>query len=276
MKIAVLGDNIVTLIALDAILSRQEHQAIVVVPWHPGLETVRIEPSPLNELNFGYPGVEESVINFHIRGATDNFVPHWQAQRAELYKAGLQAFAGVKPQTSDYLIFESIKQRLDEVPTIFWIPQEATLSEMLNHHFGGVDAVINTLDRSRLCDVEDHTFILTRVWWSTTKGPQIGDGNVLYNAGVEPSWAISSNIGGRTVTIWDQEPPFDDIHTYDIPTKMACNCETPGIDLHLGRLATYRPITLAETYEQVVEFLHHPIAHLNDDTLSMGAIDGEG
>jgi len=261
MKVAVLGANESSLVALDAIVSRQEHEAFLVLPWGPGQENFRINPSPLNELSFGCPGVQEGVVNFQMLGK----IPpsFWPLSRKELYQAGFLAFEGTKPQTSDRRIFESIYDLPTQVTTITWIPGENTLREVLEREFGGVDAIINTEDRSLFCAAEDHQFILTRVWWSNSKGPKIGPGNVIYNAGVEPSWAISSNIDDHTVTIWDRQPPFDDIYTYDLPTRMTCTCETPGIDLHVGRMATYRPIGLAETYEQVVEFLHHPLSKIS-------------
>jgi len=52
---------------------------------------------------------------------------------------------------------------------------------------------------------------------------------------------------------------------------MACSCDTSlVIDLHLGRWATYRPISLSRTFEAVLEFLQtqHELETINADTLS--------
>jgi len=270
MKVAVLGANDVTPVVLDAILSRGEHEAFLVIPWAPGQTGVRIEPSPLNELSFGYPGVEEIPIDCNVIGGNI-----WRAVRKDLHRAGLYGFTGTLPRTSDYRIFEHTKHLLGEVPNIMWAPEVETLHEILEREIGDADLIINVLDRSQLCGGEDHSFMVTRVWWSTTKGPSPSENNVVFNTGDAPAWAIASKIDDRKVTIWDHEPPFDDIWTHDLPTRMVCNCDSSGIDMHVGRWATYKPITLAGAYEQVVEFLHHPLARINDETLEMEAIDGD-
>lgn len=265
MKIAVLGVNEAALVALDAISSRGDHEAVLVVPWLTSVATpLVVTPSPLNELNFGYPGVDDISVGFHIQGNMD-----WRVERPHLFKAGLMAFQGIKPMASNYRIFEHLKPMLNTVTNVIWAPGEIMLRDLLESSVGGVDAIINVHDRADMCGVDDHTFIKTRMWWSTEKGPKVGGGNVLYNTAEAPSWAITSNIHGRNVTIWDQPPPYDDIHEYDMPTKMTCSCETPGIDLHVGRDATYVPLGLSRAYEQVVEFLHHPLSRINnEDTVS--------
>jgi hypothetical protein len=275
VKVAVLGVNDVALVALDAIMSRGEHEAVLVVPWAPGQAAVHIEPSPLNELNFGYPGVEESFIDCNTAGM--RLISDWKDRRNGLYKAGLQAFTGTLPRTSDYRIVAHLAPLLNQVETLMWAPEVDTLREMLEFEIGGVDAIVNVLDRASFCGAEDgeHTFLATRVWWSTTKGPSPAVDNVVYNVDTSPAWAIASNIDGRKVAVWDHEPPFDDVHHYDLPTRMVCSCVVEGIDLHVGRWATYRPTTLARAYEEVVEFLHNPLSRLNDSTLEMEAIDGE-
>jgi len=264
MKIAVLGLNDTTLVVLDAINSRGNHEAYVVVPTTEDF----IDPSPLNELNFGYPGVEDSVINFQIRGTQP-----WRDAHPELHKAGFEAFEGKKGMASSIKIYAKIAQTPNAINNIIWNPDTETLRECLEREIGGADAIINVLDRAQLCGAEDHTFILTRVWWSTEKGPQVGEGQVLYNTDPNTSWAMTSNIDGRIVTIWDKPVPFDSVYTYDMPTKMVCNCETLGIDLHVGRWATYAPIGLSRAYEQVLEFLYHPLSHINEDTLQMLPVD---
>ena len=275
MKVAVLGANETALVALDAICSRGDMEAFLVVPWSIEQVAETIRPSPLNELNFGYPGVEESEVDFRILGN----VP-WATLRKGLSRAGFEAQMGAQPATSSYRIFEHLKPMLNMWPNLIWVPEERTLRELLQDTIGGADASISTIDRAQLCGKEDgeHTFLATRVWWSPTKGAKVPLNTVVYNTTEAPAWAISSNIEGRQVTIWEHCPPFDDVYHYDLPTKMACDCETPGIDLHLGPWATYKPITPARSYEQIVEFLHHPLARLNDeqaDTKPMEKIDGE-
>ena len=262
MKIAVLGLNEAALVAVDAIQSRN-HDPILVIPDDTPPD---FEVSPLNELNFGYPGIEEDVVEFHVHGRLER----WLTDHPQMDKAGFHAFKGKKPLTSNGKIIKHLRDGvMDEgVQAVMWPVGEITLSDLL---LDSVDQVINTLDRARWCGEDDHTFIATRLWWSTSKGPKIESGNVVYNADNAPSWAITSNIDGRNVTIWDQQPPYDDVHTYDIPTKMACSCDTSlVIDLHLGRWATYRPISLSRTFEAVLEFLQtqHELETINADTLS--------
>jgi hypothetical protein len=257
MKIAVLGLSDTSVVALDAIEAHQHEPILVLVK---GIDmSINISTSPLNELNFGYPGAQEEVIKFHVQGGLDN----WEAAHPQIDKTGLHAFEGIKPVTSDKRIIRSILPR-STILSFPWDPQVSTLNDLLEKECEGVDAIINTIDRIHFCGEDDHQFICTRVWWSNTKGPKISPGNVLYNAAEEPSWAITSNIDGEHVTIWDRQPPYDDVHAYDLPTRMTCTCDSPGIGLHVGRQATYRPIGLAQVYEQVVEFLYNPLSRLVD------------
>lgn len=266
MKIAVLGLSATSVVACDAIRSHQHDPVLVLVN---GVDMAgSLASSPLNDLNFGYPGAPEDVIKFHIHGNPRD----WDQVHPQIDKAGMHAFEGLKPVTSDERILSSLGP--GPILSVLWDPAAEKLSEALAREVGEVDAIINTIDRNRLCDSEDHQFILTRVWWSEIKGPKTSPGHVVYNASEEPSWAIASNIDGRQLTVWDSEPPYDDVYPYDLPTRTTCTCEVPGIGLHVGRSATYRPISLAESYEQVVEFLYNPLNRLvdTDPTLPMEPI----
>lgn len=168
---------------------------------------------------------------------------NWEKKLGPLARAGI----GVPP--TDRVI----------LPTDMWVAAANAAAESCRFIWGGLDAwpalwgdgaydiVINTMPRDEVCLLkDDHTFSSAPVWWSATKGPQTPDMTVVLSGGPDTAWIYSRNIGGEKITIWPKEPPFSDVETFRVPIKTTCNC-WPDL-IHLGRVATYTPQTLEDTY----------------------------
>lgn len=255
--IGIIGFNEYTLAAVDA-CEQAGHDVLLVVPYSEDSTPTYVEP-PLSQLEFSYPRIMARNINFQIIGGTHT---DWEHRYHDLATLGMLPQQGIAPMAPVAEIFWELSRRyLDaaRLPMGGWDTSVPLAEAIPEDVMTAVDEMINTHDRNLFCTEDHHTFMQREVWFSHTKGPSVPVDHVYFNASKDVSWAISANLGGRTTTVWQEEPPYDEIDSFTLPVRMACDCPTewgPGKDyFHVGSWATYKPTTLVEVFDRTAQHL---------------------
>lgn len=245
--IGIIGFNEHALAVADAAL-RLDHTVFIVVPTEPvGVHLLHFPMPSLNEVTFGYPDVEPRPISFRIVGGDG---ARWALRYPRLHMAGYPPIHAERPVALVADATMQVSERVERRVKMFAVNTRRPISEQVPEaYLVGSDAMINTFDRHSICVDDDHIFNWERFFFHRRKGPIVPEGHVHYNASSDTSWAISSNIDGNRITIWEDPPPFEDIEVLDVPVKTTCTCQTKLITHHLGPWATYRPTSITETYD---------------------------
>lgn len=254
--IGIIGFNDATLPVIDA-AKRIGHEVFIVVPMEKTEDLITFYPGPkLNETVFGYPNVEARNVEFQVIGGTHT---EWEMRYHDLCTVGMFPYQGIAPVALAVDIWGQLARHLNGMDIYGWDPNTPIVDAVPKNLIEAMDAIINTHDRSLFCEQDHHSFNQRQVYMSKTKGPRVPADHVRYNAFPEVSWAVSSHINGRQVTIWQEPPPYDDIEAINLPVSMACDCDDDwagGIQLaHIGSWATYNPISMTGVYDAVSEFL---------------------